>query len=251
MSGTTVDIIDEMYRVVNAAHEQSLLLRVVGGLAVCVHSVNPRRFFPREYADIDFVVEKIEYNKLASFFNGIGYIPDKQFNLLNSARRQIYFDKNSGEHIDVFVGDFEMCHKLPLKNRLQHDPVTIPLAELLLSKTQIVELNRKDAFDVINLILNNEIGSDDNKKININRITELCINDWGLYKTNSINLERVENIVKNEDITLSAEERDLLLGRIHKLQHAIDGIEKPLAWKLRDRVGTRVRWYTEVEEVDR
>lgn len=250
MPDPTVDIFDEMYRVVNAANAQGLLLRVVGGLAVRVHSVNPRRFFPREYADIDFVVEKIEYNKLASFFNGIGYIPDKQFNLLNSARRQIYFDKNSGEHIDVFVGDFEMCHKLPLKNRLQHDPVTIPLAELLLSKTQIVELNRKDAFDVINLILNNEIGADDHKKINMSRIAELCLNDWGLYKTNSINLERVENIVKNEDLPMSADERQLMLERIHKLQHVLDGVEKPLAWKLRDRVGTRVRWYTEVEEVE-
>ena len=137
----------------------------MGGLAVQVHSVNPQRFITREYADIDFVVEKIEYNKLALFFNSVGYIPNKQFNLLNGTRRQIYFDQNSDRHIDVFVGDFEMCHKIPLKDRLHLDPVTIPLAELLLSKTQIVELNRKDAFDIINLIFNNEVGSDDDKKI--------------------------------------------------------------------------------------
>ncbi len=246
----TLDVIDEMYRVINAAREQNILLRVVGGLAVQVHSVNPQRFIAREYADIDFVVEKIEYNKLALFFNSVGYIPNKQFNLLNGTRRQIYFDQNSDRHIDVFVGDFEMCHKIPLKDRLHLDPITIPLAELLLSKTQIVELNRKDAFDIINLILYNEVGSDD-RKINLGRIAELCINDWGLYKTNSINLERVENIVKNEDLSLSDEERRLLLGRIHQIQHVLDEIEKPLAWQLRDRVGTRVRWYIEVEEVDR
>jgi hypothetical protein len=247
----TTDIIDEMYRVINAARAQNILLRVVGGLAVRVHSVNPQRFIAREYADIDFVVEKIEYNKLVSFFNSVGYIPDKQFNLLNGSRRQIYFDQNTGKHIDVFVGDFEMCHKIPMKDRLHLDPVTIPLAELLLSKTQIVELNRKDAFDIINLIFYNEVGSDDDKKINLGRIAELCVSDWGLYKTNSINLERVENIVKNEDLSLSDEERQLLLGRTHQIQHIIDEIEKPLAWQLRDRVGTRVRWYIEVEEVDR
>ncbi|MBI5842162.1 MAG: hypothetical protein HZB19_18910 [Chloroflexi bacterium] len=251
MSSVYVDIIDEMHRVINAAHEQKLLLRVVGGLAVRVHSANPQRFFSREYPDIDFVVERIEYNKLVSFFNSVGYLPEKQFNLLNGSRRQIYYDQNTGKRIDVFVGDFEMCHKLPLKGRLHHDPITIPLAELLLSKTQIVELNRKDAFDVINLILNNEVGSDDDGKINLKRIMELCLDDWGLYKTNSINLGRVEEIVRNEDISLSAEERELLLERIHKIQHALDGVEKPLAWKLRDRVGTRVRWYTEVEEVHR
>jgi hypothetical protein len=246
----TLDVIDEMYRVINAAREQNILLRVVGGLAVRVHSVNPQRFIAREYADIDFVVEKIEYNKLALFFNSVGYIPNKQFNLLNGTRRQIYFDRSSDRHIDVFVGDFEMCHKIPLKDRLHLDPITIPLAELLLSKTQIVELNRKDAFDIINLIFNNEVGSDD-RKINLGRIAELCVSDWGLYKTNSINLERVENIVKNEDLSLSDEERQLLLGRIHQIQHVLDEIEKPLAWQLRDRVGTRVRWYIEVEEVDR
>ena len=246
----TLDVIDEMYRVINTAREQNILLRVVGGLAVRVHSVNPQRFIAREYADIDFVVEKIEYNKLALFFNSVGYIPNKQFNLLNGTRRQIYFDRSSDRHIDVFVGDFEMCHKIPLKDRLHLDPITIPLAELLLSKTQIVELNRKDAFDIINLIFNNEVGSDD-RKINLGRIAELCVSDWGLYKTNSINLERVENIVKNEDLSLSDEERQLLLGRIHQIQHVLDEIEKPLAWRLRDRVGTRVRWYIEVEEVDR
>jgi hypothetical protein len=125
------------------------------------------------------------------------------------------------------------------------------MAELLLSKTQIVELNRKDAFDIINLLLNNEVGEDDEGKINLKRIDELCLDDWGLYKTNSINLERVEQIVRDEDISLNVEERERLLDRIHKIQHALDDVEKPLAWKLRDRVGTRVRWYTEVEEVHR
>lgn len=251
MSSEKIDIIDEMHRIISAAEEQNILLRVVGGLAVRMHSAEPHRFFTREYSDVDFAVEKIEYNKLASFFNSVGYIPDKQFNLLNSARRQIYFNQETGNHIDIFVGDFEMCHKLPLKDRLHHDPLTIPLAELFLSKTQIVELNRKDAYDVINLLLNNEISSGDDRKINLQRIVELCINDWGLYKTNSINLERVENIIENEDISLSDNERKLLLGRIHEIRHALEEVEKPLAWKLRDRVGTRVRWYTEVEEVDR
>ena len=32
---------------------------------------------------------------------------------------------------------------------------------------------------------------------------------------------------------------------------AIDETPKSLSWQLRDKVGTRVRWYEEVEEVDR
>ena len=63
----------------------------------------------------------------------------------------------------------------------------------------IVELNRKDAFDIINLIFNNEVGSDD-RKINLGRIAELCVSDWGLYKTNSITLGGGESL----DVILDA-----------------------------------------------
>ena len=240
-----------MYRVVNAASERGILLRVVGGLAVRVHCKDPRRFYPREYPDVDFIAEKIEYNKIAAFFSNIGYTPNKQFNLLNGTQRQIYYHQESGKHIDVFIGDFEMCHKIPLSGRLHLDPVTIPLAELLLSKTQIVELNRKDASDVMNLLFDNEVGDDDDNKVNVKRIVELCVNDWGLCKTNAINLERVENIVKTEDLSMSAEERERLLERVNQIQRSVNEAEKPLAWRMRDRVGTRVRWYTEVEEVAR
>ena len=61
----------------------------------------------------------------------MGYSADKQFNVLNGATRQIYFDEKTDMKIDIFVGDFEMCHKIPLEERLTADPVTIPLAELL------------------------------------------------------------------------------------------------------------------------
>ena len=54
---------------------------------------------------------------------------------------------------DVFIGDFTMCHTLPLADRLHIEPVTIPLAELFLSKAQIVDLNRKDVLDLLTLIL--------------------------------------------------------------------------------------------------
>jgi hypothetical protein len=245
------DIVEEMHRVIGAAHEQGILLRVVGGLAFREQSADHQRFFTREYPDIDFVVEKLEYIKTQAFFQSVGYLPNKQFNLLNGSRRQIYFDQEYGKKIDVFVGDFEMCHKIPLKDRLHLDPITIPIAELLLSKAQIVELNRKDALDMTMLLLNNEVGSDDNKKINLNRIVELCVNDWGLYTTTSINLKKVQELIEKEEIGLSDDERNLLIERIKRIKRGLEEAEKPLAWKLRDRVGTRVRWYTEVEEVQR
>jgi hypothetical protein len=39
--------------------------------------------------------------------------------------------------------------------------------------------------------------------------------------------------------------------RIVTIRQAMKQISKPLQWKARNRVGTRLRWYTEVEEVNR
>lgn len=248
---TFTDLVTEMNRLVASADSVDLHLRVFGGLAIYVHSQNDTRFFHRESPDLDFVIPKNERHKLESYFHEMGYSPNKQFNILNGAQRQIFFhDQVEERRIDILVGDFEMCHKLPLEGRFDVDSITIPLTDLFLSKAQVVQLNRKDALDIISLLLNNEIGDEESGSIDLQRITHLCGNDWGLYKTTSMNLERVEELLTDKDISLSAEERNLIIGRIRKIQKAFDEMPKSVAWKMRDKVGTRIRWYQEVEEVD-
>ena len=248
---TQPDVLDETNRLIDAARAQDIFLRLIGGLAVRIHSKDYKKFFTREYPDIDFVTSIDSRRTLEPFFLSMDYAANKQFNLLNSAHRQIYLDDSTGRHIDIFLGDFEMCHKLPLAGRLHLDPITVPLAELLLSKAQIVELNRKDALDIASLLLYNELGEDDEGKINLRRIAQLCSNDWGLYKTTSINLKRVEEVVGGQDVNLTPEERSLILDRVKNIQSTFEKMPRSLAWRLRDKVGTRVRWYTEVEEVRR
>ncbi|MBK8821193.1 MAG: hypothetical protein IPN58_00940 [Anaerolineales bacterium] len=126
----------------------------------------------------------------------VGYQPHKKFNIVNGDQRQIYYHETTEMKIDIFVGDFEMCHKIPLETRLTADPVTIPLAELFLSKAQIVELNRKDMMDITSLLLNNETGNGDKDMINLQILAKLCSQDWGLYKTTSINLGHVEDLIE-------------------------------------------------------
>jgi hypothetical protein len=245
------DILDEMHRLLDAAREKSMLMRAIGGLAVRVKSGDLQRFFSREYRDLDFVVPENERRRIEPFFLELGYESNRQFNLLNGSKRQIYLDPGSDRHVDLFVGTFEMCHKLPMNDRLQWDPLTVPLAELLLSKSQIVQLNHKDALDIASLLLYNETGHDDRDKINLDYIAKLCGQDWGLYKTTSINLKRVEEVVRELALNLTQAERDLVLGRISEIQRAFEAMPKSLAWQMRDKVGTRVRWYEEVEEVGR
>jgi hypothetical protein len=244
-----MDIFKEMYRLVEAAEANKIQIRTIGGLAVHVHNKKNHSLFIREYGDLDFVVAKKQKKEFENFMPTVGYSPHKQFNLLNGDIRQIYYHDESEMKIDIFVGDFEMCHKIPLENRLTAETVTIPLAELFLSKIQIIDLNQKDAMDLASLLLNVETGNHDKNTINLQVLAELCGNDWGLYKTTSMNLEKVGEIVNKTSLT--NEEKNLISKRIQEILKTFESMPKSLAWTLRDRVGTRVKWYIEVEEVGR
>ncbi len=251
MALTMQEIMAEMRRLVEEGNRRNIQIRAIGGLAVQAHNKTDHPLFAREFADLDFVVARKQRREFEAFMPAAGYLPNKKFNILNGATRQMYFHAETGMKVDIFVGDFEMCHKIPLEERLTADPLTIPLAELFLSKAQIVELNRKDLLDLTAILLNNETGHNDRETINLTIIAQLCSQDWGLSKTTSINLERVEKFVNADDLSLSAEERDIVIRRVREIQRTLAEMPKPLAWQLRDRVGTRVKWYLDVEEVER
>ena len=250
MPFTQQELLAELHRLVQLAEAKGIHLRAIGGLAVRLHYAADHPAFQRDYPDLDFVVAKKQRREFEAFMAEAGYTPHKQFNLLNGARRQIYFQNGSELKVDIFVGDFEMCHKIPLEERLTADPLTIPLAELMLSKAQVVEINKKDLLDLTSLLLFNETGDDDSR-INLTQLARLCSAEWGLYKTVSINLDRVADLTSQADSPFEPRDRDTILARVDAIRRTFETMTKPLAWTLRDRVGTRVRWYEEVEEVQR
>src|SRR4029450_517652 len=91
-------------------------------------------------------------------FKAGGYEPHVAFNALHGGDRLLFFDNDHDRQVDVFVGVFSMCHKIPLDGRIEVDPVSIPLAELLLTKLQVVELNEKDVRDALALLHDHEVG---------------------------------------------------------------------------------------------
>ena len=64
----------------------------------------------------------------------------------------LFFDEPNDRQVDVFVGTFRMCHEIPVRERLEVDPTSIPLAELLLTKLQVYELNEKDIRDTVAIL---------------------------------------------------------------------------------------------------
>src|SRR2546421_10288912 len=111
-------------------------------MAIRLHVGERHRSLAREIRDIDFVTPKGGSRRTRDFLAAQGYEPDAAFNATHGARRLLFYDGPHGRQVDVFVDVFEMCHVLPLSERLDVEPVTLPLAELLLTKLQIVKLNR-------------------------------------------------------------------------------------------------------------
>jgi len=138
----------------------------------------------------------------------------------------------------------DFCHTIPWKGRLEVDSPTIPLAELLLEKMQIVQINEKDIIDTIMLLREHEIAADDEDHINSARVAKLCAAEWGLWRTTTMNLDKVREYLPHLD--LEDEDKKVVTQRIAELLSAMDDYPKGTKWKLRAKIGDKKRWYNEV-----
>jgi hypothetical protein len=244
------DIQEEALRIVKAAEAQGILLRLLGGMAVRLRSPSAtHRGLARSYPDIDLATPARRSQSVALLFQQLGYTPNKTFNLLNGDSRLLFYDEAHGRQIDVFVGGFTMCHKLPITERISSEVLTLPLAELLLTKLQIVEMNEKDIRDICALLVDHPLGDADGEMINVSRIAQICSADWGLWKTVMLSLKKVEDFV--DAFALEPDERKAVLEGLRTLRSSLDESPKPLKWKMRAAVGEKVIWYDLPEEVRR
>ena len=143
-----------------------------------------------EYKDIDFAVPKGGGRAAAELLERQRLRALEEFNAMKGRERLLFLDPGHGRQVDVFVGSFRMCHEIPFDDRLAAGQQTVPLAELVLTKLQIVELNEKDVRDTALLFYGHEVSDHDGESINGARIAELCASDWGLWRTITANLER-------------------------------------------------------------
>jgi hypothetical protein len=237
------EIVAEALRVLDAA--TALPLRLLGGLAIAV-SLPDGPLLPRSYNDIDFITSRSDGPPTAKLFEQLGYEGDRQFNGLNGHRRLLFYDVANERRVDVFVGRFEMCHTWPLEPRLAVTPRTIPLADLLLTKLQIFAVNEKDQRDIVNLIHGHKLTEDDDG-INTGYIGKLCATDWGLWRTATMNIERARTAVSRFQV--APHDEAIVVSRLDDLRRRIDAAPKSAKWRLRARIGERVRWYENPEEI--
>src|SRR5436853_530511 len=183
------DIVAEAERVLDAAEAQGVPLRLIGGVAVKLHTPAMSPALARTYGDIDTATVKGQNRPVTDLMTGLGYEPARQFNALHGATRMLFHDRPNDRKLDVFVDGFDLNHSIPITARIDVEKRTIPLAELLLTKLQVVEFTDKDMRDTVALLVGHEVGDHDGETINAAVSAALTADDLPLGRTTPANRE--------------------------------------------------------------
>jgi hypothetical protein len=243
-----VDLLREARRLVDVATERSIVLRLLGGLAIGLicPDLPPRT---RTGQDLDFGTLGSDRRALADLLAGEGYIPDKTFNALYGNKQLYFVNERTGLAVDVLVDKLHMCHTLEFADRLARLPYTLDPMDLLLSKLQIVELNEKDVDDCLRLLVTFPLtASDDPNAMDLGVFRSVVGDDWGWWRTVTGNLERIRGVLADGSPGAIAGGRLDPGAQLDALEAAAEDVPKTRRWKLRSRIGERKRWYEVPEE---
>jgi hypothetical protein len=242
---------NELKRIIKASDDSGILLRVIGSLAFQMHCPQfgyLQAALGRAYTDIDFAAYGRQSKQIQELMAALGYTENREIFIASEGERAIYDKADIGLHVDIFYEKLDFCHTIYWKDRLEIDAPTIPLAELLLEKMQIVQINEKDVIDTIMLLLEHPLGNTDTETINIQRAAALCANDWGLWRTTTMNLDKVKQLAYGYS-QLSSDQKAKVESQVKTILARLEEEPKPLAWRMRARVGDRLKWYKDVDEV--
>src|SRR4030042_1453478 len=238
------DILIATDQIMEGARRRGLTVRLLGGTAIKFRCPSANhRSLARRVPDIDLITLRKDAKKLSEMFVELGLEPMKMFNALHGDKRMLFTDVKLDRQVDVFVETFEMCHKFDFRDRLKLDDVTLTLADLLITKLQIIQINEKDYKDVLSLFLDHGLSEDDSdkEKINAAYIASLCSKDWGIWRTLTRNMEWTRDFVQKLD--MEPDKKETVVSRINGLLARIEKEPKSMGWKMRSKIGERVIWY--------
>jgi len=245
------DFADEATRIVNRAQEKGIIIRVMGATVIrkhCPKFMHLHTGLKRELTDMDFMTYTTFNPRIRPLFLELGYASDDRFNAYFGMTRQQYSDAANRRMADIFFDKLDMCHTIDFKGRLELDSPTITLADFLLEKMQIIQLNEKDKIDTLVLLREHEIGNTDRETVNAEYIGKLLSKDWSFYYTVTMNLAKVKEYAGS---SLPEDDRTDVGVKVDRLLEWIEKEPKTTGWKMRARVGTKKKWYRDVEEVIR
>ncbi len=261
------ELVAEALRIVDEAKKRGIILRLMGGIAVIIHTDDSDLYTRlstlgrngEKSRDIDMVTYSSQSGNVDKLFNDLSYKSDKlSYGLLR--REPLHVPPYQGplQHRCI-LREASLQPRVDLgskkgQGRLELDYPTLTLADLVLGKLQIHEINEKDIRDLIVLIKEHSLSDDDvEETINLERITTVLSKDWGFWYDAESNLNKVLNSAQKyqEQDLLKGEEFNDLSNKVQKISIDINKAPKSRDWLKRAKGGNLKKWWNEVEELVR
>lgn len=224
----------------HAASDRKIALRVMGDTAVRLRCPTSSAFPPTENDEIlELAARGRQSSDLERLMKERGFTPETRFNTLHGSERLRFVQSEARLPVEVFLDAFEAFHRLELAERLQQDEVTLPLADLLLLELQVVDSTPQEQKRILALLADHAVGGGADS-IDPARIAEVCGDDWGWWKTVTMNLE---NAIKAAPTLLKGDQPSAVEQRVRQLLKAIESAPKSMGWQVRARLGDRRPWY--------
>jgi len=232
----------EIYRIVDAGKHYRLRLRAMGTIATWLVCPNYSALLkPPENKTIELCAFQNDGYTLELLSEQLGYRNNREYNQFFNNRRLNFTDPKRDLNILIYLDNLEMYHKLDLIPFLTQEELVLPVTALLLTRLQIVEMTEPTLREMCVLVLEHDLGVGSEKgKIDVSYMMRLCADDWGWFKTVSMNLDRLANFAA---MRLEPSEREIVGERTRRLKRSMDTTPKSLRWLARARLGETARWY--------
>jgi hypothetical protein len=262
----------ESNAIVEAAKDEGLTLRVIGGLGIAIHCKEFSEFAKKlgrtgtgvvkgqEYSDLDFIAYRKQRDKVKELFGKLGYVKRRATLSSAASERQIYYHPKGWFYVDVFFDQLIVAnHPVDLRGRLELDYPTITITDMLFEKVQMWEVfGVKDLKDCLFLLKAHDIKENNDKEaIDSSYIAKVLAEDWGFWYTATTNLQNIRRFTTELDklgseaqinpSSIAEAERSDINMKIAALLKRIEEEPKSFGWKMRARVGTKKQWYNHVE----
>jgi len=262
---TDGEMVEEAVRLVEAAKERGIILRILGAIAVRIHSAGLEDLHKRlgrlgdserSFTDIDLIGYSSQHGEIRKLMEReLSFNISRQFLLLYGRERLLYHHPQNLYHVDIFFDKLAFSHDIPFgkmgRGRLELDYPTITATDLLLEKLQIHQINEKDIKDILVLLRAHELARGEGDHINVEYVAELLGDDWGFWMDATENLRKALAFARRyrDESLLSDDDLKEIEEKIQRLLEVLDKCPKTRNWHKRAREGARRKYWRDVEEL--
>lgn len=229
-------------QIVNAADQSKATLRAMGALAVWLRCPHARGLLALpDKKQLDFAARSAQRETIRRILEQLGYQNNQAVDEFFSSPHLYFSNLARDISVDILLDTFTMYHHFDLAPFMSGDNTPLPDTALLLTRLQLVEMPESGLRELSALLLAHDPSlQPEPDKIDLAPIVRICADDWGWYKTVTLNLQHIMAFAVK---TLTSDDKATIVERAEHIRQAIESAPKNLRWQARARVGEGMRWY--------